>query len=387
MDAGACNALTARWLRTLPDAPTTLSAACVWPLLQLLAAASNGPARAELTAIVGPAHDVQPALPASAAVSAAVGVWSRSDLPLTDWWRDTVPASARGVLHCDGTDAATLDAWAAEQTRGLIPRMPITVTAEIRMVLASALAITTTWREPFEDVRVTPPGGPWADRELAGLTRVTDDLDTVAVADTASGPVTLVTVRGADDVDVVLCLGAPGQSAGVVLPAAVEALAPSGSTRLGSTLPLGEPGPGLRLTDVASSQSTPMLRVSTVRFTVDAEHDLLEHAELFGLRTAMDASRGHFPGISPEPLAVGQAKQAATATFTAVGFKAAAITAMAMLAGAIMPTGRQRLLQVSIDRPFGFCAVHRPTGLVLVAGWVEDPDAWVEPDWSTVTFG
>jgi hypothetical protein len=28
---------------------------------------------------------------------------------------------------------------------------------------------------------------------------------------------------------------------------------------------------------------------------------------------------------------------------------------------------------VTFDRPFGFLAVHRPTGLVVVAGWVAAP--------------
>jgi len=36
----------------------------------------------------------------------------------------------------------------------------------------------------------------------------------------------------------------------------------------------------------------------------------------------------------------------------------------------------KRLVRVSFDRPFGFLAVHRRTGLVLVAGWVDDPDPY-----------
>jgi hypothetical protein len=33
----------------------------------------------------------------------------------------------------------------------------------------------------------------------------------------------------------------------------------------------------------------------------------------------------------------------------------------------------KRILRLDVDRPFGFLAVHRDTGLVLVAGWVTDP--------------
>jgi hypothetical protein len=54
------------------------------------------------------------------------------------------------------------------------------------------------------------------------------------------------------------------------------------------------------------------------------------------------------------------APQAAMATFTADGFKAAAITALAMAAGS-MPAHERRSrklrVQVTFDRPFGFVAV------------------------------
>jgi hypothetical protein len=71
------------------------------------------------------------------------------------------------------------------------------------------------------------------------------------------------------------------------------------------------------------------------------------------------------------------APQAAMATFTADGFKAAAITALAMAAGSMLAherRSRKLRVQVTFDRPFGFVAVHRPTGLILVAGWVAEPE-------------
>jgi serine protease inhibitor len=83
----------------------------------------------------------------------------------------------------------------------------------------------------------------------------------------------------------------------------------------------------------------------------------------------MDNSQGHFPGLSPQPLAVDQAKQAVLARFSATGFEAAAVTAMAMAAGSA-PTPRAKALLVSLEHPFGFIAVHRPTGVPVVAGWV-----------------
>jgi len=38
-----------------------------------------------------------------------------------------------------------------------------------------------------------------------------------------------------------------------------------------------------------------------------------------------------------------------------------------------MPQHTAKQLTASFDRPFGFVAAHRPTGLVLVCGWVDDP--------------
>lgn len=38
-----------------------------------------------------------------------------------------------------------------------------------------------------------------------------------------------------------------------------------------------------------------------------------------------------------------------------------------------MPMERSKHLQVVLDRPFGFVAVHRETRLPIVAGWVADP--------------
>jgi serine protease inhibitor len=93
---------------------------------------------------------------------------------------------------------------------------------------------------------------------------------------------------------------------------------------------------------------------------------------VFGLTAACDASRRHFPGISNWPLAVGQAVQSARATFTATGFEAAAVTAMGLLGLPLPEPPRHtvRVIRLTFDRPFGFVAIDRPSGLVLVAGWV-----------------
>jgi serine protease inhibitor len=73
---------------------------------------------------------------------------------------------------------------------------------------------------------------------------------------------------------------------------------------------------------------------------------------------------------------LGQARQDVVAEFTEEGFKAAAVTAMRR---SLRPPWSAphdvRLTTISYTRPFGFAAVHRDSGLVLVAGWVAKPDA------------
>ncbi|EPH43067.1 serpin family protein [Streptomyces aurantiacus] len=150
----------------------------------------------------------------------------------------------------------------------------------------------------------------------------------------------------------------------------------------GIHLPYGGAGPGLAVRKERSATPLPpQLHVTTVPFTVTAEHDLLARRGPFGLTAATDAGSGHFPGVAVEPLAVDRASQAATATFGALGFRAAAVTAFGAAGGGV-PRLRYVTTEVAaaFDRPFGFLAVHRRTRLVLAAGWVTDPEPYREDE-------
>jgi hypothetical protein len=377
MTTAAANALTARWAATLDGGQTVLSGAGVQPLLALLARYAAGPARDELLAVAGSGSVAGEGsgLLDSPTTRLAVGVWSRHDLPLTARWRAEVPGSLRGQLTGDpAVDQPVLDRWAAERTDGLVPALPVTVDRGTLLVLASALVVVTRWAEPFTDGWCRPGAGPWRGRDLAGLHRRTFDLEALRVARTPVGALTLLTVRGDEGVDVMLALGPEGAGAAQVLPAAVTAL-----DRIADGAgpdPADLDGPGISVQVVPAPDDRPELVVSTVGFTVRSGHDLLRRPELFGLCAATDGTSGHFPGISPAPLVVSQARQDAVATFGARGFRAAAVTAIATRAGAApgRDDRRKRRVRLDVDRPFGFLAVHRPTGLVLVAGWVTDPD-------------
>ncbi|MGW6703638.1 serpin family protein [Streptomyces sp. NPDC054956] len=390
----AVNSLTTRWAghAATDGTGTVLTAAGVWPLLALIADGADGPARTELAEALGisadeaaeAARDLLAGLDGVRGLRAATGLWARRELPLEERWTDRLPEGTRGVLTGDeDTDRKTLDSWASDRTDGLIEKMPVEIDEDTRFVLASALTLRMRWIRPFASWDTWIEEGPWSGGPVLGLSRNTSILDRVRVAQAPTGPVTLLEVVGDGGVDVHLVLGEPQATPAQTLQAGIAAVTRAIPSTGASALPEGNPGPGLRIDRVRSESPEHWLRIETVAFEVKAEHDLLERAELFGLRTASDDRHGHFPGISTDPLCVGSARQSAMARFHAEGFEAAAVTALGMAAGCGIPRLRYtvRRAQVAFHRPFGFVAVHRTSRLVLAAGWVADPLPYVEEEW------
>ncbi|MEV7159731.1 serpin family protein [Streptomyces misionensis] len=382
--AHTVNGLTARWAATAQGG-TAFSAAGVWPLLALLADGAAGPARQELAGALGvPAEQAAPlarellaALGAAPGLDAALGLWTHHTLPLRDAWRAGLPAGAHGVFGDDLVTAQErLDAWAAERTGGLVERMPVTLTRESRMVLAGALTLHTTWRQPFDERSLVPEAGPWRGRTLRGLHRRSVRPDRVGVAGTPDGFVTALTVPGDNGIDVHLVLGEERMTPGQVLAAGVAVVERTLALTPGGALPYGHVGPGLHVERQQAAAPEPTsLDVTTVAYEVRADHDLLALADLFGLGTAADPRFGHFPGVSEQPLAVEQARQSAVARFGPLGFRAGAVTAVQAMYGAGAPQLRYEttVVRVAFDRPFAFLATDRDSRLVLLAGWVTDP--------------
>jgi hypothetical protein len=391
MSVQRANTLTTAWASVSPA--RVFSAAVVYPLLARLAAVADGPARAELLAVAPTPLDLP--------VRGALGIWAREGAALTlDWAARSDPR----LTGDPAVDRPLLDAWAAAQTGAPVPPLPpVSGTDEHALVLASALAVTADWREPFTDGVMRPPSGPWAGRRLASLHRRGPDLSALRVAATAAGPVTLLTVAGAGEVDVVLCTAGGAAPPGAVLGAAVAALAtgddpaPGGSAAPaagdgpgsgsgGSAAPAAGDGPGaggsaalvggagITVAMVAADDPEPELVVKVPRFAAAEAHDLLALSpEVFGLSAA--AVTGAFPGIGTGPLRVRAAGQSVAAAFTAPGFRAAPVAPGPMIPMTYAPHGTRRLrVTARFDLPFGYLAVHRPTGLVLMAGWIDDPE-------------
>ncbi|QTE00647.1 serpin family protein [Streptomyces cyanogenus] len=380
----AVNGLTARWAHAVHEG-TVFSAPGVWPLLAFLADGAAGPARAELAGALGvpaeqaagAARELLAGLASVSGLDAALGLWTYHGLPLREEWRAGLPAGTHGVFGDDLVTAQErLDAWAAERTGGLVERMPVTLTRDARMVLATAFALRTEWRQPFTERPLRPGTGPWQGRTLRGLHRRSVRPDRVGVTGTPDGFVTALTVPGDNGVDVHLVLGEERMTPGQVLAAGVGIVERGLPLTGGGALPHGHVGPGLHVEQQPATTPEPRtLDVTTVAYEVRADHDLLAPAALFGLATATDTEAGHFPGISPSPLAVGEARQSAVAQFGALGFRAAAVTAAMPVAAGAVPQYRYEttVVRAAFDRPFAFLAADRESRLVLAAGWVTEP--------------
>ncbi|MFG1685220.1 serpin family protein [Nonomuraea sp. NPDC049269] len=381
----AVNAMTARWVKTCSGESVVMAGAGAWPLLAHLASAAEGRGRKELQEAVGldaatasqAARAVLSIMNGSTAIRSALGLWSRPNLPLRI---TTLPAGMYGELTSDSTaDQLRLDTWAKEQTGGLIPAMPLQLTDRVLLVLAMALTVRTTWLRPFTDGIDLFEAGPWAGRDIHVLRRSTHVLDRARVADTPAGPLTLLRVMGTGGIDVHLVLGDDSMKPGHVLTAGIDVLAGLHPATPAGLLRAGSPGPGMTIRHVRDHAPDDVLNVRVPRFTITSTHDLLNLPEVFGLSTVTDPSRGHFPGISTQPLAVTQAQQNAVATFQATGFESAAITAIGAVASGIAPPPPYRVRHIDLDfsHPFGFLTVDRRSRLILTAGWVAEPETWL----------
>ena len=394
----AANGLTCRWAGALGDgggaAGTAYSGVGVWPLLGLLCAGADDQGRAELGAAFGldvgmvadAVRSTVDLFDRGPGLSLAMGLWRRSELDIHEDWLALLPPATRGVLSGDDRqDQRALDAWVERHTGGQLTRMPCQLTPDLMLLLASALTVETRWLRQFKGSRGTGDGA-WARTRLALLTRRTSPAD-AWLAQTPGGPITVSVLEGENDIDVYLLLGEQGRAAASVLEdgiAALETVREAGvscsdwddgiraggdAARVGGTVV-----PGATNSTTRNTTGEPEAELECVAFSLSAQHDLLAIADVFGLGHV--SSKGdRFPGISDTPIYVGQARQDVVAEFTAEGFKAAAVTVVGMMRASAMhrpPPRDARLTKISYTRPFGFAAVHRTSGLIIVAGWVAE---------------
>ncbi|GIJ75408.1 hypothetical protein [Virgisporangium ochraceum] len=316
-------------------------------------------------------------------VLTAAAAWTGATAPPT-----TAPRLARDLPAAVATgplpDQRALDAWAAENTQGLIDRFPVTVTPETLLVLATALATKVSWTEPFHtapaaDLRA---GGTWAGR-LTTVLRSPSGWGHVSYV-ARSRRAGLVAVHSAQAFDaesahglrVTSVIAEPGVPAADVLAAAYE---PEPDEVSLFDLPLGE-GPLWTITAEETRTTAADGREEWCTSVLPAwragnDHDLAAGDLGFpGAARALAASLGL-------PEFVFEARQAAVAAYSRYGFEAAAVSVGAV-AGGIAAEPRKGVLRTAELRfahPYAVVAVATGgdtpwDGLPVFSAWVADPE-------------
>lgn len=335
----------------------------IWLLLALTAPACEGQDRDNVEDALGlPVEEAAAAAAAlladpHPAVSAAVAAWSRPAFlgPGFHEWTASLPDT---VEHADVPAQEGADAWASARTHGLIDRFPVTVDDRTALVLASALAADVKWQQPFDDAPSETLSGRFSG---APVLRSADTHEAFVASTDDAGLVAVHTARSSDGLLVVSVLAEVGVPAGDVhraahaVAAAAASFAQAGRVSL-FDLPLGD-GHAWTVTEHDAPGDTPTESADALMAAWDASstHTL---GDLPGVAAVLNTLSGFVvPEMRPVTF---EAKQAAVAEFGKEGFKAAAVTAMALRgAGLHVPAGRtvHRHATLRFDRAHAVVAV------------------------------
>lgn len=365
------SAYAAQFNRSVLDGHTVASPLGLWLLLALIGPATSGTSRRELEAVLGTTVDDAAARAGALlsdphpAVSALAAVWDRNLGPTFDDWAQTL---ADVVERGPVPDQAQADAWARAHTNGLIDRFPLKLDELTRLVLASALATDISWEEPLGTTNEL--GGLFGEQISTALTF--DDGIQLVVDTDAAGLVAVAAPPSSSALDVFSVIAAPEAAPHDVVAAAHQVAAMlRGDARAARPVPVEALADGHAWTVTERRER----RVG----------DPGVHAEWRSYLPAWSATGDHdldnAPGVAPvfetitgfaraEDLPVElSARQSAVASYTREGFKAAAVTAFGMAAGAA-PRFHEVLVR-QIDVRF-----NRPFAVLACAGRYDGPEPW-----------
>jgi hypothetical protein len=362
-----------------------------WLLLALAGPASTGADRKALTDVLG--CDVGAAAAAAAGmladphplVAGAAAVWTAAGFGGTAEFRRWLAELPATVSTGELPGQPALDAWAREHTFGLIDTFPVEAGRAV-LILATALATKVSWEMPFvlapasalgsaspwarELGRVLhTPTGPGARGHVQFIAATPDTGDVIVHGATAAGGLIVVSV-GAE----------PGVPAGRVLATAHDighrlAVGAPVARRDLADLPLGD-GPLWRLQELMAPADT--CTAVLPAWSASSRLDLTDPALGFAA-----AARSLIPDAENF-----DARQAAMARYTRIGFEAAAVTAIAIRSAARIPA-RHRVAELRFGHPYAVVAVAtdpaaargqtRPAvspwhGVPVFSAWVSEPD-------------
>lgn len=252
----------------------------------------------------------------------------------------------------DGGVAEKINAWVQEHTDGMIEKMlDGELDENTALVLVNALAMDAKWmaefdpENTFDDVFHTPDGeamvpfmhktfhAAYGEREGVQLLKLQYRDDDFA----PNGLAMLIALPGEGGVEDVLAgLKAEG-------------------------------------TGYFSFGAEPVkVELSMPKMDISADNSLTDVLKALGVQTAF-SDTADFSGIADEPLRIGSVLQKARLTADEEGTKAAAATAVSMVAMAMpMP---EEIVEFNMNRPFVMAVVHEESGAVCFAGVVTNPTA------------
>jgi hypothetical protein len=365
-----------------------------WLLVALTAPGTTGSARQQLEQALGTDPDTAADLAERLLahphplVHSAAALWHRAAVAgrgLDSWLAALPPQMATGAMP----DQAALDAWARDNTLGLIDSFPGQVDPEVTLILATALATQVSWQLPFDLVPAARlgPGGAWASLLREAMYTVEGFGHDVYIA--ADEQIGAVAVHVAEAIPaeepyaglrVVSVIADHAVPAAEVLAAAHRVALGRGSVRRSLfDLPLGE-SPLWTIAELPGDGGPPEWCGAVLpAWSARSDHELSRPE--YGMLAAADAI-GQLLRLGKLPF---EARQSAMARFHRTGFEAAAITSMAAGRGGLPPPAPvRREAELRFGHPYAVVAVAsqwlpQPDGRRAPGPWDELPvfSAWV----------
>jgi|GEM_PF-4819602 len=375
------NNFSNRWIQELDYSENFVFSGTGYYLLgQLLTVGAGGTAKDELEIALELEQEnsveysrwLRKQIATSAGVSEAVGMWLQPDLDIyKEFIQLVTPATIETI-----PEQYVLDDWVKAKTNNVIDKFPISPSSSTLMLLATVLIAEAQWLKPFILVEKK-----WNDEleACARGTKSTPNLDQAAIISHEDTSISRLVCETDKGFDVHIVSGDLETEPQEVLRVAIAACNGSAKVRIGSELKRGDKAGNLSVekSNNASAEET-LLHISIPLFEIESQHNLLENSRLFGLETASDPNNGHFPKISSQPLAVSAAAQSVAASFDIEGFKAATVTAAAIMRGSAKKSAiTAKEIRFNIENPFGFLVVDRKTQLVLFTGWINEPNVYI----------